>query len=82
MQARRTLPLGQKGTKKFLELYGRQLICACIRYDEQRRRRGDTVEIVIEESGWSPPEKPEIVELRIEFQENELKRRIEQAGDR
>jgi hypothetical protein len=34
MQARRTLSLGQKGAKKFLERYHRQLICARIRYDE------------------------------------------------
>ena len=51
MQARRTLPLGQKGAKKFLDLYGGQLICARIRYDEQRRKSGATVEIIVEESG-------------------------------
>jgi hypothetical protein len=39
MQAQRTLPIGQKGAKKFLECYGGQLVCARIRYDEQRRSR-------------------------------------------
>ena len=33
-----------------------------------------------EESGWSPPEKAEIVGLRVEFQETELQRRVKQAG--
>jgi len=32
------------------------------------------------ESGWSLPEKPEIVGLRVEFQGTELQRRVEQAG--
>jgi hypothetical protein len=50
------------------------------RYDEQRRKRFTTVEIIVEESGWFPPEKPEIVGLRVEFQETELQRRVKQAG--
>ena len=50
------------------------------RYDEQRRKRFTTVEIIVEESGWSPPEKPEIVGLRIEFHETELQRRVKQTG--
>jgi hypothetical protein len=37
MQARRTPARDQEGTKKFLERYGAQLICASIRYDEKRR---------------------------------------------
>jgi len=32
------------------------------------------------ESGWSSPEKPEIAELRVEFQETELQRGVIQAG--
>lgn len=50
MQARWTLAPGQKGTKRFLE-----------RYDEQRHKRLTTIEIIVEESGWFPPEKPAIV---------------------
>jgi hypothetical protein len=38
MQARRTLALGQKGAKKFLEHYGEQLICVRYHYDERRRK--------------------------------------------
>src|SRR5262245_57884570 len=80
MHARRTLTPGQKGTKKFLERYGEQLICVRYRYDDQRRKRFTTIEIIVEESSCSPPEKPEIVGLRVEFQETELQRRIKQAG--
>jgi hypothetical protein len=34
----------------------------------------------VEESRWSPPEKPEIIELRVEFEETELQRRVKLAG--
>jgi hypothetical protein len=80
MQARRTLAPGQKGTKKFLDRYGEQLVCVRYRYDEQRRKRFTTIEIIVEESAWSPPEKPAIVGLRVELQETELQRRVKQAG--
>jgi hypothetical protein len=50
MQARQTLSPGQKGTKKFLERYGKQLICVRYRYDDQRRKRFTTIEIIVEES--------------------------------
>jgi hypothetical protein len=72
MQARRTLTPSQKGAKKFLEHHGAQLAYIHYRYDEQPRKRFTTVEIIVEESGWSPPEKLEIVGLRVEFQETEL----------
>ena len=80
MQARRTLASGQKGAKKLLDRYGEQVFSVRYRCDEQRRKRGATVEIFAEESGWSPPEKPAIVGLRIELQETELQRRVKQAG--
>lgn len=80
MKARRTLAPGQKGTKKLLDHYGEQLVCVRYRYDEQRRKRFTTVEIIVEESDWSPPERPSIVGLRVDFQETELQRRIKQAG--
>jgi hypothetical protein len=71
MQAQRTLPIGQKGAKKFLERYGGQLVCARIRYGEQRRKRFTIFEIIVEESGWFPLGKSEIVDLRVEFHETE-----------
>ncbi len=54
MQARRTLVPGQKGTKKFLDHYGEKLICVRYRYDEQQRKRVTTVELIVEESAWTP----------------------------
>jgi hypothetical protein len=66
--------------KKFLDRYCEHLVCVRYRYDEQRRKRGATVEIIVEESGWSPPERPVIVGLRVDFQEIELQRCVKQAG--
>jgi hypothetical protein len=51
-------------------------------YDEQRRNRGAIIEIIVEGSGWSPPEKPEIVGLRVESHEPGVQRRVKQAGGR
>ncbi|MGH7811201.1 MAG: hypothetical protein ACREP5_13070 [Candidatus Binatia bacterium] len=42
------------------------MVCVRYRYDEQGRKRGGAVEIIVEEFGWSPPEKPVIVGLRVE----------------
>ena len=80
MQERRTPAPGRTSVKKFLDRYGERLVCVRYRYDEQRRKRSTTVEIIVEESGWSPPEKPAIVGMRVEFQETELQRRVKQAG--
>jgi hypothetical protein len=68
--------LVRKAQKKFLEHYSEQSVCVCYRYGEHRRKRFTTIEIIIQGTGWSPPEKPEIVGLRVEFQENELQRHI------
>jgi hypothetical protein len=81
MQARRKLNPGQKGTKKFLDRYGNQLVCVRYRYDREQRKRFTTVEIIVEEGGWSPPEpEPVLVGLRVGLQEVALQRSIKQAG--
>jgi hypothetical protein len=63
MQTRRTSALGQKGAKKFIGHNGEQMVCLRYRYNERRRKRFTTVEIIVEQSGWSPPEKPAILEI-------------------
>ncbi len=40
---------GQKGTKRLVEQYGKSLLCVRYRYDENRRVRLKTVEIIVEE---------------------------------
>lgn len=45
---------GSNGTKKLVERYGERLVCVRYRYDEERRKRIKTVELVEEESAWVP----------------------------
>ncbi|MEP7339292.1 MAG: hypothetical protein ABI977_16265 [Acidobacteriota bacterium] len=84
MQAWRTLTPGQEGTKKVPDHYGEKLIYVRYRYYEQRRKRVTTVEIIVEESAWTPPSapitEPLIVGLRIGINEVNVQRRIKQAG--
>lgn len=80
MQSRRTLTPGQKGTKKFLDCYGEPLFCVRDRYDEQRRKRFTSVELMVDESDCAPSERPAIVGLRVELKETDLQRRLKQAG--
>lgn len=82
MHARSKLKPGQKGTHKLLEQYGQRLFCVRYRYDEARKKRYKTVELIVEESDWSPPsiKAAKLVAIQIERQEYELQRRVKQAG--
>jgi hypothetical protein len=80
MRALRKLIPGAKGTKKLLDQYQDQLFCVRYRYDGEKRKRYTTVELIVAEASWAPPEKPQWVGLRVERQEVELQRRIKQAG--
>lgn len=75
---------GQKGTKKLLAEYGERLICVRYRYDEQRKKRLKTVELLVAERDWEPRQpgftRHEIVGLRVAFAEIELRDRVKQAG--
>ncbi len=72
MLAKLRLKPGQKGTKKLCEQYGAKLVCVRYRYDAARHRRYKTVELIVEESPWSPPTKlagETIVGLRVTFED-------------
>lgn len=80
MRALRKLIPGQKGTKKFLDRYNEKLVCVRYRYDNVQRKRFTTVELIVDEASWSPPEKPTHIGLRVELHETEMQRRIKKAG--
>lgn len=50
-----TLKPGQRGTKALVKKYGASLLYVRYRYDESRRVRVKTVELVVEEKPWQPP---------------------------
>ncbi len=57
MQIKLSLKPGQHGTLKWLDKYGDKLVAVRYRYDEEKRKRYNTVEIIVEESTWLPTEK-------------------------
>ena len=85
MDIRRNLKPGQKGTKKLVDIYGDSLVCVRYRYDEKRKKRLKTVELVIDESDWKPQEKKSvtnnrIVGIRVELGETGLQSKVRNAG--
>ena len=86
MQTRLKLKPGQRGTKRLLDEYGDRLVCVRYRYDEQRKRRFKTVELIVGEADWEPPRrKPAgdaIVAVRVDYQEAALRGKVKQAGGR
>ncbi len=77
---------GQGGTKKLLTQYGKQLVCVRYRYDERRKRRYKTVELIIEETVWQPQKKPfridEIVSVKVGLNETSVQEKLRRAGGR
>ena len=50
VRTRLTLRPGQRGTRKLLTRYGDRLVCVRYRYDERRKKRYETVELIVEET--------------------------------
>lgn len=76
-----TLKPGEKGTKKLVRKYGDRLVRVRYRYDEKRKKRYKTVELIVEEVDWEPPlTDDEIVEIRIEWGEVTLGREVRRSG--
>jgi hypothetical protein len=78
MEIRLSLKPGQKGTKKLVAEYGERLVCVRYRYDEARRRRYKTVELIVEEQEWLPAGAR--YGVRVEWGEIDLARRVKAAG--
>ena len=75
MRTRLTRQPGQPGTKQLLAQYGAQLICVWYRYDESRGRRLKTVELVVEETPYTPAQEKyqpqSVVEVQVGYEESE-----------
>jgi len=84
MKTRLILKPGQKGTKRLTEKYGNSLICVRFRYDAERRKRLKTVELIEEESDWTPPlrrfAENDLVPLRIAVSNMGLREKVKAAG--
>ena len=86
MRTRLILKPGQRGTKKLGAKYGDRLLCVRYRYDEKRRKRVKTVELIVDEVDWQPGglqvSGKKVAEVRVAWQELELRRKVKSAGGR
>src|SRR5262245_25836439 len=85
LRTRLTLRPGRPGTRRLADEYGNRLLCVRYRYDDEHRVRYKTVELIVEESPWTPtrPFAPtDIVELRIRAQERALRHAAHLLGAR
>jgi len=55
MKTRLLLRPGQNGTKKLVTRFGDRLVAVRYRYDEEKRKRLETVELIVDEAPWEPP---------------------------
>lgn len=82
--SKKLLP-GQNGTKRYRQEYGAALVCVRYRTDANRRRY-TTVEIVVDERTLPGRviagdfNDGDIIAVRIEYHETELRARVKQAG--
>jgi hypothetical protein len=72
---------GAKGTRRLVREYGYKLVCVRYRYDEARRKRIKTAEIVVEEASWTPPQR-HLVLVAVKAWETALHARLRKAGAR
>ena len=76
MEVKATIKPGQNGTKRYLQLYGDQLVYVRYRYDKNKGKRYITVELIVDEQDWvqGVNVKPDhVVPIRIGFGERELR---------
>ncbi len=81
MAVKLTVKPGQKGAIRLARKYGARLVCVRYRYDARRKRRYKTVELIVEETRWVPPPKPDaIVGLSVKWGEAALARKVRASG--
>ena len=86
MKTRLNLKPGQRGAKKLAAQYGNRLVCVRYRYDEKRKKRLKTVELIVEEADWEPQKDrmagDSMVGVRIGLKEKGLQDKVKRAGGR
>jgi len=84
MRTRLTLHPDQDGAKQLRDRYGERLVCVRYRYDETKKQRWKTVELIIEKWDWEPPmpRQPEdaVVAIQVAAQEREVRKQVKAVG--
>lgn len=86
MRTKLKLNPGQRGTKKLHREYGEQLVCVRYRYDDQRKQRFKTIELIVDTVPWEPkvhaPDPNQVVYLHLDDRDEPVRRQVRQAGGR
>ena len=86
MKTRLNLKPGQRGAKRLAAQYGDRLVCVRYRYDEKRKKRLKTVELIVEEVDWEPQKdriaSDSMVGIHIGLKEKELQDKVKKTGGR
>ena len=96
MEIRTVRKPGERGTQKLVAQYGPRLVCIRYRYDQAKKKRYKTIELIVAQGDWSPPEPhpqeertrqiapkrfyTRRVGIRIEYHEAGLRKQIKAAG--
>ena len=84
MKTRLVLRPGQKGTRKLLNRYGSRLLFVRYRYDEKKRKRYKTAELIVDEVDWLPggpdTHHEDIVHIKLFWAEFELRNKVKKTG--
>lgn len=94
MHVRTVRKPGEPGTHKLVAQYGDRLVTVRYRYDPATRKRYKTVELIVAEEDWSPPDAPPsasavmseprrttpTVAVRIHYLEKDLQSQIKSIG--
>ncbi len=84
MKVLRRIQPGKAGTKKYLEEYGEKLVCVRYIYDEEEQTKTKTIELVVEKRPWHKTSgkisESEIMHVRVNYRETELRKQIKSAG--
>jgi len=76
MRTRLTLQPDQDGAKELRAQYGERLVCVHYRYDEVKKERWKTVELIIDKTAWVPPsswQADTVVAIQVAAQEREIR---------
>lgn len=83
MRTRFTLQPEQEGAKELREQYGEQLVCVRYRYDEVKKERWKTVELIIDKRAWAPSPRwhaDTLVAIQVAAPEREVRQQGKAAG--
>ena len=75
---------GQPGTKKYIRIYGADLICVRYKYNYKKRERYKTIELIVDKKPWNPqkndPFSCQKTFIRIRYGEDELGKKVRSSG--